>query len=29
MVVVNVDHLQQALLALKKFDWVTSAYRAE
>lgn len=29
MVVVNADHLQQALLALKKFNWVTSAYRAE
>lgn len=29
MVVANTDHLQQALLALKKFDWVNSASRAE
>lgn len=29
MVVANTDHLQQALLALKKFDWVNSAVRAE
>ncbi len=29
MVVANTDHLQQALLALKKFDWVNSATRAE
>lgn len=29
MVVANTDHLQQALLALKKFDWVNSAQRAD
>jgi len=29
MVVANTDHLHQALLALKKFDWVNSATRAE
>ncbi|MFN0213398.1 MAG: RelA/SpoT family protein [Saprospiraceae bacterium] len=29
MVVANTDHLQQALLALKKFNWVNSATRAE
>ena len=29
MVVANSDHLQQALLALKKFNWVNSATRAE
>jgi guanosine-3',5'-bis(diphosphate) 3'-pyrophosphohydrolase len=29
MVVANTDHLQQALLALKNFDWVKSAQRAE
>ncbi len=29
MVVANTDHLQQALLALKKFDWVNSATRAD
>lgn len=29
MVVANTDHLQQALLALKKFDWVNSASRAD
>lgn len=29
MVVANTDHLQQALLALKKFDWVNSATRSE
>ncbi len=29
MVVANSDHLQQALLAFKKFDWVNSASRAE
>lgn len=29
MVVINTDHLQQALLALKKFDWVSSAQRVD
>lgn len=29
MVVANTDHLQQALLALKKFHWVNSATRAD